>query len=313
LARSADYQTDASQPGGAETEEPFGMRARIAVVAAAVLLLGVPAAAGAATPAPSTPAAGPPQALAVQPAASGTLRRVRGSPRVYDLVLRGVSPTLEAFDDSPGKRTQRIGIQTLFDVLFRYAGVPRKNAAISVGRRSMAVTLLRGSYDRPRHVARYRVRALRGARVLPRRLARPAIFIDDFGGWSCHGNLNNSTSLDLNPAGWDDPGSSQRMTSDPGFAASNTATDWESSGVFLGTGCAVGVGFTSTDGSLSVGLVIAQAVTFGFVGEVPFVAPIGDGVTCLLSGPLAYRYRCDQLWNRMSGMTRDASWQLLPA
>lgn len=307
------------------------MRRRTFVAALALLLAG-PTAAAAAAPAASTAQAtaaaavalapppvdrptpaGPPQALAVQPAASGTLTRVHGRRRVYDLVLRGVSPTLEAFDDSPGKRTQRVHVTTLFEALFRYDGAPRKNAAISVGRRTMAVTLLHGRYDRRRRVAHYRVRALRNARVLPRRLERPSLFIDDFGGWSCHGNLNNSTALDLTPIGWDDPGSTQRMTSDPGFAASNTATDWESSGVFLGTGCAVGVGFQSQDQGVTVAITLVQAVAGvpfqGFIVPVPF----GDGGSCQVVGEHADRYRCDQLWSRTSGMTRDASWQLLPA
>lgn len=292
------------------------MTGRTAFAAALALLLILPAAARGADPvtppAPVAVAAGAPQALAVQPATSGTLTRVGGGARRYDLVLHGVSPTLEAFDDSPGVRTQRVRLMTLFDALFG-PGVPPKNAAVSVGRRTMAVTLLSGRYDARRQTVRYRVRALRGARPLPRRLAGPTLFIDDFGGWSCHGNVNNSTPYALTPTDWEDPGSSQRMTSDPGYAASNTATDWESSGVFLGTGCAVGVLFRSDDPGLTVGFAVVQAVSIFSFDGFPFPVPLGDGATCFLSGEHAYRYRCDRLWNRTSGMTRDASWQLLPA
>lgn len=278
------------------------MRGRTAVAAALALLLALPAAAlASAGPAP-TPA-GPPQALAVQPATSGTLTPVRGAARTYELVLRGVSPTLEAFDDSPGTGTQRITTAQLHAVLFGHRGAPRKNAAISAGRRTMAVALVRGRYDRARRIARYRVRALRGARPLPRRLDRPALFIDDFGGYSCHGNLNNSTALSLNPVDWEDPTVTQRMISDPGFAAPNTATDWESAGRFIATPCSVFVTFQSTDGRLGVQLAI---------NENPMPNTGDESVSCSLDGPDAGRYRCVQLWNRLSGMARDVSWQLLP-
>ncbi|ADB52157.1 hypothetical protein [Conexibacter woesei] len=278
------------------------MRSPAAAVAVFALLLALPVTARAAATADAA-AAGPPQALAVQPATAGTLTPVRGVARTYELILHGVSPTLEAFDDSPGTGTQRITIAQLHAVLFGHPGAARKNAAISVGPRTMAVALLRGRYDRARRIARYRVRALRGARPLPRRLARPALFIDDFGGYSCHGNLNNSTALSLNPVDWEDPTVTQRMISDPGFAAPNTATDWESAGRFIATPCSVFVTFQSTDGRLGVQLAI---------NENPMPNTGDESVECSLSGPDAYRYRCVQLWNRLSGMSRDVSWQLLP-
>lgn len=276
------------------------MRGRIAVAAALALLLALPAAARGADPvSPAPPSGSAPQALAVQPAASGTLTPVRGAARTYDLVLRGVSPLVDVFDDSPGTGTQRVALAKLLPVLFAQ-GAARRNAAISVGRRTMAVTLLRARHDRRRATIRYRVRALRGARALPRRFSRPTLFIDDFGGFSCHGNINNSTSLALNPIQWEDPGSLQQMVSDPGYAAPNTATDWESTGRFVAAPCSVSVIFEGIGADLRVMVAVEQN---GMVSR----------VTCLLDGAAAHRFRCVLLWDRLSGMTRDASWQLLPA
>ncbi|MDW5598832.1 hypothetical protein VSS74_31025 [Conexibacter stalactiti] len=287
------------------------MRRRIAVSAALALLVLPSAARGADAPTPAFD--GAPQALAVQPAQNGTLRRVPGRARLYDLTLRGISPRIEAFDDSPGTLSRRIELRTLLRVLFQTPGAPRKNAAISVGRRTMAVTLLRAEYHRAGRTIRYRVRALRGARPLPVSFTRPTLFIDDFGGWSCHGNINNSTALELRPVDWEDPGGAQKMVSDPGVASSNTATDWESAGVFVGIGCSVSVVFETSDPGLTVVTAIVQATGFIPIGGFPISFPAGSNAVCVLVGDHAYRWRCDQLWSRTSGMTRDVSWQLLPA
>jgi len=149
------------------------------VIAVLAIAIGVSAVAacvgGAATRTPSG------QWVAVQTAARGELTPIAGTSREYRLVLRGVAPTVKSFDDSPGDGAGDVPVRTLLGELFGGQDAPMHNAGITVGARTMAVTLLGGTYDRRSRTMRYRVRALRGGDRLPRRFARPALFIDDIG------------------------------------------------------------------------------------------------------------------------------------
>jgi hypothetical protein len=252
------------------------MRTRTAIGGAVAIALATGLSAAGTAAARSRIGAPVPPSLMVQYARSGVVRPVSGRRGSYDVVLSGVRPQVASFQQSPGLVSRPIALPRLLVALFAKGGT--HNAALSAGGREMAVTLRSGRYDAKRATVSYRVTAMKGAKALPRDLRAPVLFIDSADGYTCNVQLNNYTDTTLTPTNWDDPGSQQRMTSNPGVISPSGYSTWASEGLLLAEPCSNWVTWNAVDvnGNFVATLTVSVDVPRG---------SNDNGYTCAVSGP----------------------------
>ena len=258
----------------------------IAVLALAFgLIAALSSPAGAATRTPTGPW------VAVQTAASGELTRIAGTSRDYRLVLRGVAPTVKTFDDSPGDGAGDVSVRTLLDGLFHLDGGATHNAGITVGSKTMAVRLLSGSYHARSRTASYRVRALRGGDRLPRRFARPALFIDDIGETAtapaiCVGRFSVPPLMTFDVAALVQQPLNSTWVKQPA-SVGGSLVEWETVAASATTPC-------GSEVDLAIGPVGEQVL--GTIAHLEIESATPDNpngtATCQLSGEIASTHTC---------------------
>ena len=185
----------------------------ITAAAAALAALALAGIASAAAPAPASSSrhpTKPPTYLYAHDSAAGTFTAVKGSAGTFRLALSGVQRTALYFSDRPQRVVGAEPLGRMLAGFFAKPGVVHPNAAVSAldpatGQTVlMGVELLRSAYDWKRRTLVYTVKRLQeGARparlsgrtdvLLPARLGKTSVFIDDYGHNSCQVTLNDAS------------------------------------------------------------------------------------------------------------------------